>query len=179
MSQMMQPCWTCGYQNMHIFFQYFYVGPPKICEDHPTYQLGGLLGDPGFFISCSTDSSLEMEGRGIEGWNFFWFNPYLNFVPHIPLCWLNNFIFLCFWKLPSMVVLIVNSPGQTQMVPGNDQSICFFFIQNIYCLSKNPMETTSHDHKSRQTSIPPPPPPPQYDCHQLFFWSIQSINCLD
>ena len=35
-SQTMQPCWTCGYQNMHIFFQYFYVGPPKICVDHST-----------------------------------------------------------------------------------------------------------------------------------------------
>ena len=50
----MQLCWTYGYQNMHIFFQYFYVGPAKICVDHPTYLLGGPLGDPGFFVSCST-----------------------------------------------------------------------------------------------------------------------------
>ena len=48
-SQMMQPSWTCGYQNMHIIFQYFYVGSPKICVDHPTYHPGGPLGDPGIF----------------------------------------------------------------------------------------------------------------------------------
>ena len=53
-SQTMQPCWTCGYQIGILFFQYFYVGPPKSCVDHPTYQLGGPLGDPGFFVSCNT-----------------------------------------------------------------------------------------------------------------------------
>ena len=40
-----------------IFLEYFYVGQPKICLDHPTYQLGGPLGDPGFFVSCSTATS--------------------------------------------------------------------------------------------------------------------------
>ena len=38
-----------------IFFQYFYVAQPKICVDHPTYQLGGPLGDTKFFVSCSTE----------------------------------------------------------------------------------------------------------------------------
>ena len=36
-------------------FQYFNVGQLKIIVDHPGYQLGGPLGDPGFFVSCSTD----------------------------------------------------------------------------------------------------------------------------
>ena len=32
---------------------YFNVRPPKICVDHPAYQLGDPLGDQGFFISHS------------------------------------------------------------------------------------------------------------------------------
>ena len=42
-----------GYQNIQFWFQYFYVGQPKIIADHPGYHLGGPLGDPGFFVSCS------------------------------------------------------------------------------------------------------------------------------
>ena len=42
-----------GYQNIQFWFQYFYVRQPKIIADHPGYHLGGPLGDPGFFVSCS------------------------------------------------------------------------------------------------------------------------------
>ena len=75
-SQMIQPCWTCGYQNMLIIFQYFYVGPPQICVDHPTYHMGGPLCDPGFFVSCSTVRKCKILARLTDhlrlmvGWPF-------------------------------------------------------------------------------------------------------------
>ena len=47
-----------GYQNIQFCFQYFYVGQPKIIADHPRYHLGGPLGDPGFFVSCSTGACM-------------------------------------------------------------------------------------------------------------------------
>ena len=53
-SQTMQLCRMCSHQNMHIFCQYFYVRQPKFSVDHPAYQLGGPLGDPGIFVSGST-----------------------------------------------------------------------------------------------------------------------------
>ena len=37
---------------------YFYVGQSKIIADHPGYHLGGPLGDPGFFVSCSTGACM-------------------------------------------------------------------------------------------------------------------------
>ena len=49
------PCpnfWLSKY--IQFWFQYFYVGQPKIIADHPRYHLGGPLGEPGFFVSCST-----------------------------------------------------------------------------------------------------------------------------
>ena len=66
-SQMMQPCWMCGYQNMHIIFQYFYVGPPKICVDHPTY----LLGVQDFSLADSTVRKCKILARltdHLYGW---------------------------------------------------------------------------------------------------------------
>ena len=51
-------------------FQYFYVGPPKICVDHPTYQLGGTLGDPEFFVSCNTDTCVL--GDQASPWLVVW-----------------------------------------------------------------------------------------------------------
>ena len=47
-----------GYQNIQFWFQYFYVGQPKIIADHPGYHLGGPLGEPGFFVSCSTGACM-------------------------------------------------------------------------------------------------------------------------
>ena len=46
--------WRVVIKSCIFFFQYFYVGPPQISVEHPTYQLGGPLGNPGFFVSCST-----------------------------------------------------------------------------------------------------------------------------
>ena len=43
---------------MQFWFQYFYVAQPKIIADHPGYHLGGPLGEPGFFVSCSTGSCM-------------------------------------------------------------------------------------------------------------------------
>ena len=51
------------------------------------------------------------NGQVIQGWNLFWSNPYLNFVPHIPLCWLNNFVLFRFWKLPTHVSHFDSSSG--------------------------------------------------------------------
>ena len=47
-----------GYQNIQFWFQYFYVGQPKIIAVHPGYHLGGPLGDLGFFVSCSTGACM-------------------------------------------------------------------------------------------------------------------------
>ena len=47
-----------GYQNIQFWFQYFYVGHPKINADYPGYHLGGPLGEPGFVVSCSTGACM-------------------------------------------------------------------------------------------------------------------------
>ena len=46
---MMQPCWTRGYQNMHIFFNTFMSDHPKFVwtTQRTNYQLSGPLGDAG------------------------------------------------------------------------------------------------------------------------------------
>ena len=54
--------------DLPCFFQYFYVGPAKICVDHPTYLLGGPLGDAGLIVSCSTDQEIlrMLHNAGIQ-----------------------------------------------------------------------------------------------------------------
>ena len=45
-----QLCWS-GYENKSLSL---IVGLLKIYSEHPANQVGGPLGDPGFFVSCST-----------------------------------------------------------------------------------------------------------------------------
>ena len=57
-----------GSDNYHSIntvccFNYFNRRPPKICVDHPAYQLGGVLGDSGFFVSCITAQHIEASDQ--------------------------------------------------------------------------------------------------------------------
>ena len=47
------PCPNFWLSKYTVLVSIFLVGQPKIIADHPGYHLGGPLGDPGFFVSCS------------------------------------------------------------------------------------------------------------------------------
>ena len=50
LTQTRQLCWS-SYENRSLSL---FVGLIKMYTDHPAYQVEGPLGDPGFFVSCST-----------------------------------------------------------------------------------------------------------------------------
>ena len=63
-----QILWLSKY-TIHILFQYFKSDEPKIIAEHPAYQLDASLGDPGFFINCSTDQIPVDEIYGTQSSN--------------------------------------------------------------------------------------------------------------
>ena len=73
-SQMMQPCWTCGNQNMHIFVQYFYVAVHETSSS-PFAQFDLILGWTTWKWLWATWNYNEMLKQPIcerigHGWRF-------------------------------------------------------------------------------------------------------------
>ena len=61
--------WDMWFSKMHIFFSicfFYYVRQPKISE-YPAYELGGLPGDPGFFLLAEALIYHRVNTMAVDG----------------------------------------------------------------------------------------------------------------